>query len=267
MRKPNPDHAAATCDVGYLTSPAAHSASSGISLLFALLTGVTLSAAPLEVREAVRARVDAEYPSLAAVYRHLHANPELSFMEVKTAELIARELRSLGFEVTEKVGNTGVVAVLKNGLGPTVLVRADMDALPVKQTSGVPYASTAIARAAGVPEDRLPVVTITPEGTEPLINDTALTRRLAGVFTEWLGAERVKEVPAITAAEDFTFSAEPRSACRLSSGWWVGPRRKSSWRASALGYPCRRITIPASHPCPSPRLRPPSPPCRLRCSI
>jgi len=64
-------------------------------------------------------------------------------MEVKTAALLAGELRSLGFDVTEKGGTTGVVAVLKNGVGPAVLVRADMDALPVKETSGMPSASTA----------------------------------------------------------------------------------------------------------------------------
>src|SRR5687768_7914371 len=81
-------------------------------------------AATAELRETVRAKVTAEYPSLYSIYQHLHANPELSFMEVKTAALLAGELRPLGFEVTEKVGNTGVVAVLKNGPGPTVLVRA-----------------------------------------------------------------------------------------------------------------------------------------------
>lgn len=105
-----------------------------------------MSAATPEVRDAVKARVDAEYASLETIYKNLHANPELSFMEVKTAALIAGELRKLGFEVTEKVGNTGVVAVMKNGPGPTVLVRADMDALPLKELTGVPYASTAVVK-------------------------------------------------------------------------------------------------------------------------
>ncbi len=105
-----------------------------------------LSAATPEVREAVKHRVDAEYASLETIYKDLHAHPELSFMEVKTAALLAGEFRKLGFEVTEKVGNTGVVAVLKNGPGLTVLVRGDMDALPLKETSGVAYASTAIVK-------------------------------------------------------------------------------------------------------------------------
>lgn len=103
-------------------------------------------AAGLELRSAVTAKIDAEYPALEKIYRELHANPELSFMELKTAAFVAKELRALGCEVTEKVGNTGVVGVLKNGAGPTVLVRADMDGLPVKEASGVPYASTAIVK-------------------------------------------------------------------------------------------------------------------------
>jgi amidohydrolase len=104
------------------------------------------AAAAADLRGLVAARIEAEYPSLEAIYKNLHANPELSFMEVKTAALVAREWRALGFEVTEKVGNTGVVGVFKNGAGPTVLVRGDMDGLPVKEATGVPHASTAIVK-------------------------------------------------------------------------------------------------------------------------
>ena len=103
-------------------------------------------AATPELKPVVEAKVNAEYPSLEAIYQDLHAHPELSFMEVNTAALIAKELRALGFEVTEKVGITGVVGVLKNGPGPTVLVRADMDGLPIKEATGLPYASTAIVK-------------------------------------------------------------------------------------------------------------------------
>ncbi len=106
----------------------------------------SLPAAVPELRGVVAAKVDAEYSSLEAIFKNLHANPELSFMETKTAALIAKELRALGVEVTEKVGNTGVVGVLKNGAGPTVLVRADMDGLPVKELTGVPWASTAVVK-------------------------------------------------------------------------------------------------------------------------
>ncbi len=104
------------------------------------------STSPKQLRGLVTSRVEAEYPSLFAIYTNLHAHPELSFMEVKTAALVAGELRALGFTVTEKVGNTGVVGVLTNGPGPTVLVRADMDGLPIKETSGVSYASTDIVK-------------------------------------------------------------------------------------------------------------------------
>jgi amidohydrolase len=90
---------------------------------------------------AVDAKLDAEVADLLALYKHLHANPELSLQEMKSAARMAEELRKLGFDVTEKVGGTGVVGVLKNGAGPTVLVRADMDALPVTEQTGVPYAS------------------------------------------------------------------------------------------------------------------------------
>ncbi len=76
------------------------------------------------------------------IYRDLHANPELSFQEFRTSAILAQEARRLGFTVTEKVGQTGVVAVLKNGPGPVVLLRADMDGLPVIEQTGLPFAST-----------------------------------------------------------------------------------------------------------------------------
>lgn len=80
--------------------------------------------------------------TLADLYRHLHAHPETAFEEHETAALIAGRVRELGYEVTEGVGGTGVVALLRNGSGPTVLLRADMDALPVQEATGLPYAST-----------------------------------------------------------------------------------------------------------------------------
>ena len=80
---------------------------------------------------------------LGELFDYFHRNPELSTMEVKTAARLAQELRGLGFEVTEQVGGTGVVAILKNGDGPTAMLRADMDGLPVKEKSGLDNASTA----------------------------------------------------------------------------------------------------------------------------
>ena len=78
---------------------------------------------------------------LEGIYRDLHANPELSMQEKRTSGLAASWLRKCGFEVTEGVGGTGVVGLLRNGDGPTVLLRADMDALPIKESTGLPYAS------------------------------------------------------------------------------------------------------------------------------
>ena len=83
---------------------------------------------------------------LVSLYKDLHAHPELAFHELRSAGIMAAEARAAGFEVTEKVGRTGVVAVLKNGKGPTVLIRADMDALPVKEATGLPYASAAMGQ-------------------------------------------------------------------------------------------------------------------------
>ncbi len=90
--------------------------------------------------------IKADLPSLMEIYRDLHANPELSGEEVRTAAKLATEARRLGFDVTEKVGGTGVVAVMKNGAGPTVMIRADMDGLPLVEKTGLPFASKVRAK-------------------------------------------------------------------------------------------------------------------------
>ena len=95
---------------------------------------------------AIEKRIADESASLVALYRELHAHPELGFQEVRTAARLTKELKAAGFEVTEKVGVTGVVAVFKNGAGPTVLVRADMDGLPIVEKTGLPYASKETVR-------------------------------------------------------------------------------------------------------------------------
>ena len=82
---------------------------------------------------------------LEALYKDIHSHPELSLQEKRTAGLAAERLKAAGFEVTDGVGGTGVVGLLTNGDGPTVMLRADMDALPVKEDTGLPYASTVTA--------------------------------------------------------------------------------------------------------------------------
>ena len=91
------------------------------------------------------ALLDRNYPALEAIYKDLHLHPELGMQEVRTAGILAQQLRKAGFTVTEKVGGTGVVGVLRNGDGPTILVRADMDALPMEEKTGLPWASKARA--------------------------------------------------------------------------------------------------------------------------
>jgi hippurate hydrolase len=119
-------------------------------LLFVLLTGAEQALAqtrdgaltsPKELAGEISQRVARDYPRLETMYKDLHTHPELSLKEQQTSARLARELRELGFEVTERVGGYGVVGVFKNGPGPTVLVRTDMDALPVEEHTGLPYAS------------------------------------------------------------------------------------------------------------------------------
>jgi hippurate hydrolase len=102
------------------------------------------SSAPL--KGAVASRVDAMYPWADAIYKDLHAHPEIAFQETRSAAKLAAEMRKLGFEVTEKVGRTGLVALLRNGAGPTVLVRTELDGLPMEEKTGLPYASRARAQ-------------------------------------------------------------------------------------------------------------------------
>ncbi len=124
-------------------------------VLAAAILAATWQAAPASGE--IESEVEAELPSLLQAYRHLHAHPELSYQEEETAAYLARELRQLGFEVTERVGDYGVegrvsyglVAVLRNGEGPVGLVRTDLDGLPVQEQTGLPYASRARGRSDG----------------------------------------------------------------------------------------------------------------------
>ncbi|MDA9918409.1 amidohydrolase [Erythrobacter sp.] len=117
-----------------------------IGLVLAGVCGLAFTA-PAQADE-LRDDLAEDMPGLIELYQDLHANPELSFQEFNTAKKLAARARELGFEVTEGVGQTGVVAVMRNGEGPTVMLRADMDALPVDEQTGLPYAS----KVRGVPE-------------------------------------------------------------------------------------------------------------------
>lgn len=114
--------------------------------LRSLLCLFSLAACPALAAPPLASAVKADYDQrLGALFDWFHRNPELSYMETRTAARMAKELRAIpGIEVTEKVGGTGVVGVMKNGAGPTVLVRADMDGLPLKEASGLANASSVI---------------------------------------------------------------------------------------------------------------------------
>src|SRR5271163_882883 len=90
--------------------------------------------------------VETVYPEAHALYLDIHQNPELSSHETQTAAKLASRLRGLGYEVTEHVGGTGIVAILKNGAGPTVMLRTELDALPVEEKTGLTYASKVHAK-------------------------------------------------------------------------------------------------------------------------
>jgi len=109
-------------------------------LLFALLCGVACAQTPSSKE------VETVYPDAHALYLDLHQNPELSGHETQTATKLAAHLRSAGYDVTEHVGVTGVVAILKNGPGPVIMLRTELDALPVEEKTGLPYASTVHAK-------------------------------------------------------------------------------------------------------------------------
>ena len=109
-----------------------------------------LPAVSLFAQQTPQSLADAELPSLLAIYKDIHAHPELSMHEERSAAIVAKELKAAGYQVTERVGKYdkasvtcfGVVGVMKNGAGPIVLVRTDLDALPVHEETGLPYAST-----------------------------------------------------------------------------------------------------------------------------
>jgi hippurate hydrolase len=165
-----------------------------------------------------------QLPGLHALYEDLHAHPELSFQEFRTAGIAAERLRAQGWQVTEGVGGTGVVGVLVNGEGPVVLLRADMDALPVKEETGLPYASV----ATGVDGEGREVPVMHACGHD--MHVTCLlgaTAQLAAARDDWRGtvvavfqpAEEVGGAPAMI--EDGFADRFPRPEVCL--GQHVGP--------------------------------------------
>jgi hippurate hydrolase len=150
-----------------------------------LLLAATASALAVPAQAATLSEaISADMPQLMDLYRDMHANPELSMQEVRTPAKLAPMMRKLGFEVTEHVGKTGLVAIMRNGPGPTLMIRADMDALPVREQTGLPFSSKATGKL--------------PDGTETPVmhacgHDTHIAswygigRRLAAMKDQWSG--------------------------------------------------------------------------------
>jgi hippurate hydrolase len=143
---------------------------------------VTPAAAQPDYADSIKADYD---KSLASLWDHFHRNPELSFREFKTAARMAQELRAVpGMVVTEKVGGTGVVGMLKNGDGPVVLVRADMDGLPVQERSGLANAST--VKQVGVDGLEMPVMHACGHDVH-ITSLVGTARQLARMKDRWKG--------------------------------------------------------------------------------
>ncbi|HEY2051500.1 MAG TPA: amidohydrolase [Caulobacteraceae bacterium] len=111
----------------------------------ALVVALAAPAMAMDVaadKAAIDQEFTADWPHLEALYKDIHSHPEIAFQEQRTSALLAKEMRALGFEVTEHVGKTGIVAIYHNGPGPVVMIRTELDALPVTEKTGLPWAST-----------------------------------------------------------------------------------------------------------------------------
>ncbi|MFO3797852.1 MAG: M20/M25/M40 family metallo-hydrolase, partial [Anaerolineales bacterium] len=137
--------------------------------------------------------VDADSARLTEVFKDFHQHPEIAFTEVRTSGIVAKELRSQGFEVTERIGKTGVVGVLKNGAGPTVWFRADMDSNSVNETTGLPYAAKSKQRL----EDGSEIDVMHACGHDAHVTwMLGMARAMAALKSDWAGTLVVYAQPA-----------------------------------------------------------------------
>ncbi len=119
-----------------------HSIKSSLLIAALLFTSSASAQTSRAVDEVGARQVDAIYPQIEKLYMDLHRNPELAFQEQRTATTLAARVKALGYEVTTGVGGTGIVAIMKNGPGPVVMLRTELDALPIEEKTGLPFAST-----------------------------------------------------------------------------------------------------------------------------
>ena len=182
-----------------------------------------MAQAPVKTPDSALAHLHDLLPDLEALYKDIHAHPELSMRETRTANIAAERLRAAGFDVTTGVGKTGVVGLLRNGDGPVVMLRADMDALPVKEATGLPYAKTVpVAHACGhdmhVPAWRAP----------PLFSHRTAPPGMARCWLSSSPRRRSGKAPrrCLTMASS---NASPNRLSYLASTSWSGPLAKLAY--------------------------------------
>ena len=163
-----------------------------------LLGGMSLAAmmmttSPALANEDLKAAIDQDYVYIENLYKWLHANAELSFQEVKTSKRLADEMEKIGLEVTRNIGGFGTVGLLQNGDGPTVLIRADIDALPLEEKTGVDYASTMIGK--GEKGEDVPVMHACGHDVHAT-SLIATARRLVDMKDQWSGTVLFVAQPA-----------------------------------------------------------------------
>lgn len=162
------------------------------SLALLALTTLLMTAAPSRASELQEA-IAADYPRLEALFEHLHAHPELSMQEFETSDRLAQELEALGYTVTREIGKTGLVGTLRNGEGPVLLIRADMDGLPVEEKTGLPYASK--VRQVNLEELDMPVMHACGHDMH-VTSLVGVARRMAESRDRWRGTLLLLGQPA-----------------------------------------------------------------------
>ncbi|TFY99031.1 amidohydrolase [Ramlibacter humi] len=197
-----------------------------------------MSATPSLTADPVLKDLDAMLADLEALYKDVHSHPELSMQEKRTAALAAGHLRRAGFDVSTGIGGTGVVGVLRNGAGPTVMLRADMDALPVEEATGLPYASKATATDR---EGRVVPVSHMCGHDMHVTWLAGASRLLADARSAWRGTLLVVFQPGEETAEgaqamiaDGLLSRFPKPDVVLGQHVMVGPAGTVAGRAGAI---------------------------------
>jgi hippurate hydrolase len=197
-----------------------------------------MSKAQASSSDPVLRNLDSMLPDLETLYKDVHSHPELSMQERRTAGIAAERLRAAGYEVTTGVGKTGVVGILRNGDGPTVMLRADMDALPVEEATGLPYASK--AKATDQEGKTVPVSHMC--GHDMHVTWLAgATKLLAEARTTWRGTLMAVFQPGEETAEgaqamidDGLFKRFPKPDVVLGQHVMVGPSGTVAGRAGAI---------------------------------